>query len=139
MIHVMIADDFMVMRFVMQRLLEQSPDIRVVAEVDSVDGAIQAYRDHHCDIIILDDFLPPYPCEVVIAALRQAKVTVPILVTSMHADVDLASRALANSASGFILKTELQQRFIAAVHALHAGESYLSPRVAQQMANANLY
>lgn len=133
MIHVMIADDFMVMRSVMQRLLELAPGIRVVAEADSFGSAIQACQECHCDVIVLDDYLPPYPCETAIARLRQANVTVPILVTSMHADADLAGRALDSSASGFVVKTELHQCFITAVRALHAGETFLSPCIAQQM------
>jgi DNA-binding NarL/FixJ family response regulator len=134
MIQVMIADDFMVMRYVMQRLLELAPDIRVVAEADTFDTAIQACQEHPCDVIILDDYLPPYPCDTAIAQLRQANVTAPILVTSMHADVNLAGGALNSGAGGFVLKTELQQHFITAVRALHAGETFLSPRITQQMA-----
>ena len=136
MIHVMIADDFMVMRFVMQRLLEQSPDIRVAAETDTFDSTIQACQKHPYDVIILDDYLAPYPCDAVIAKLRQTEVTAPILVTSMHADVDLAGRALDSGAGGFVLKSELPQHFITAVRALHAGDTFLSPRLALQMARA---
>lgn len=133
MIHVMIADDFMLMRGIMQQVLELVPDIRVVAQADTFAAAFEACQEHQCDIIILDDYLPPYDCETAIAQLRQANVAIPILVTSMHADRNLAGRALDSSANGFVLKTELQQHFISAVRALHAGECFLSPAVAQRM------
>ena len=64
--------------------------------------------------------------------------TVPILVTSMHVDADMARRALDSGAAGFLLKTDLQNHFIPAVRALYAGKTYLSPRVAQLLDDSDI-
>jgi DNA-binding NarL/FixJ family response regulator len=138
MIRVIIADDFETMRQVMRHVLEQAPDIRVVAEAWTFDGTLEACGKHDCNALVLDDYLPPYRCDTAIKRLREANITVPILVTSMHVDADMARRALDSGAAGFLLKTDLQDHFIPAVRALHAGKTYLSPRVAQLLGNSDI-
>src|SRR5690606_32777671 len=107
---------------------EAADDIHVVAQANSFDAVAEACRENGCDVVVLDDYLPPYSCAVAIKQLRAANVTATFLVTSMHADADIARRALDAGAAGFLLKTDLQKHFIPSVHALHAGETYLSPQ-----------
>lgn len=131
MIDLIIADDFEVMQRVMKLLLEREPDIRVIAQVGSFDALTQVCQGDNCDVIILDDYLPSYECDMAVKQLREAQVIAAILITSMHADVDMVRRALNAGASGFLLKTDFEEHLVPAVRALHAGETYLSPQIAQ--------
>ena len=57
-IRLMIVDDHMVMRMGLAYAASAQPDIQVVAEVESGEEAIEAYRTHTPDVVILDLRMP---------------------------------------------------------------------------------
>ena len=115
MIRVMLADDHEVVRAGFRMILEQDPDVRVVAE--AADGA-QAYAivaREKPDILLMDISMPPgqsglVACEKIAKDFPGTKV----VILTMFADV---------------LKNSTSEELIAAVHAVAEGGSYIHPKM----------
>ena len=54
MIRVILVDDHVVVRSGVKRLLEEQPDLQVVAEADTGDEAYKLYHQHQPDVILMD-------------------------------------------------------------------------------------
>ena len=129
MIRVMLADDHEVVRVGFRMILEQDPDVRVVAE--AADGA-QAYAivaREKPDILLMDISMPPgqsglVACEKIAKDFPGTKV----VILTMSARTDTFTR-YAWGASGHELKNSTSEELIAAVHAVAEGGSYIHPKM----------
>lgn len=75
-----------------------------VQEAESVAGAVEAYRSARPDVAILDHCLPDGSGLDLLAALRAIDSTVPIVILTAHASIDLAVRAIKEGAEQFLTK-----------------------------------
>ena len=93
-IRVMLIDDHPVVRDGYRHLLENTPDIRVVAEADEGSGASALYDEHHPDVVILDLSMPGMGGMEVLRRLKARDETARILVFSMHDSETMIQRAM---------------------------------------------
>ena len=124
MIRVMLADDHEVVRVGFRMILEQDPDVRVVAE--AADGA-QAYAivaREKPDILLMDISMPPGQSGLV-ACEKIAKV----VILTMFAEPEYLFYTLRGGAAGYVLKNSTSEELIAAVHAVAEGGSYIHPKM----------
>ena len=68
--------------------------------------------------------------------LKQRFPQVRVLVVSMHPEGELAIQALRAGAAGYVTKTEAPTDLLAAVAKVHAGGRYVSPTLAERLADA---
>ena len=133
-VRVLLADDHAVVREGYRRLLERTPDIKVVAETGTGEEAYRLFCDLAPDVVIMDINLPGMSgveaTRRVVAREPQAKV----LIFSMHEDAMFASRALQAGARGYVTKASAPEVLVDAVRAVSAGKAYISQDVAQQLA-----
>ena len=133
-IKVMLVDDHAVVRAGFRRLLEQNPDIQVVAEAEDGEQACQAYARSPCDIIVMDLSMPGIGGFEAIRRLITKEPAVRVLVFSMHEDAVYAERALQAGARGYITKSSAPNVLVNAVEHLAAGKIFLGPDIAQKLA-----
>ena len=130
MIRVLLVDDHPVVRGGYLRLLEQTPDIRVVAEAGTGEAAYAAFVSDPPDVLATDLAMPGGGG---LELIRRVLLRVPaarILVFSMYDSPPLVRRALEAGARGFLTKAAAPQSLVDAVRALHAGERYLGADLA---------
>lgn len=127
MIRVLLADDHPVVRSGYLRLLEQTPDIRVVAEASSGEAAYAAWVAHEPDLLVTDLSMPGAGGLALIRRIRLRCPDARVLVFSMHDTGPLVRQALEAGARGFLTKASAPECLVDAVRALQAGQRYLDP------------
>lgn len=134
-IKVLIADDHAVVREGTRQILEQEPDIQVLAEAADGDEAIRLVAATQPDVVIMDVSMPRVDG---ISATKQIKVQHPktaVLVLSAYDDDQFVFSLLEAGAAGYLLKSVRGQELVEAIRAVHAGESVLHPAVARKVLN----
>jgi len=132
-IRVVLADDHAVVRKGIREFLEESGDIRVVAEAADGAEAVALVAEHAPDVAVLDVQMPGLTG---IEATRRIKAEFPavrVLILTAYDDAPYIFALLQAGASGYVLKTADSGELVNAVRAVFRGESALDPAVAQKV------
>ena len=132
-IRIMIVDDHMVMRMGLAYAASAQPDIQVVAEVESGEDAIGAYRVHSPDVVLLDLRMPGLSGIDTIRALRKEFPDPRIVIFSNYARGEEIYQSLKAGAAGFVVKNMDLAQLLDAIRKVHAGERYIPPDLAIRM------
>jgi two-component system invasion response regulator UvrY len=138
MISVLLVDDHTVVRTGFRLLLESTPDVRVVAEADSGEAACKRFDETTPDIVVLDLSMPGIGGLETLRRLRARNQSAKMLALSAHDDVMHARRALKQGALGFLSKRTAPETLLEAVRTVAAGHRYIDPRLAQEIALADV-
>jgi DNA-binding NarL/FixJ family response regulator len=123
---VLVADDHGIVRSGIKLLLENQPDISVVAEAADGIEAIEQALVEHPDLCILDVGMPRMTGLQAARGIRAHMPEVRVLMLSMHDDEHYLFEALKAGASGYVLKREADQDLVGAVRAVGRGEAFLT-------------
>ncbi|MFY1690922.1 response regulator [Plantactinospora sp. WMMB782] len=130
-IRVLIADDQAMVRSGLKLILEDQPDIDVVAEASDGVDAIARARRLRPDVCLVDIRMPRLDGIEVTRALAGPGVPNPlrvIVVTTFDLD-EYVYGALRGGAAGFILKDAGPALLVEAVRAAHNGDALVSPSI----------
>jgi DNA-binding NarL/FixJ family response regulator len=133
MIKILLADDHLIFRQGVRRLLSDHADLAVVAEAGSYAEVIDAVRDHAIDLAILDLSMPGRDS---IALIGHAKATRPglrTLVLTMHDDEPHVTQALRAGTDGYMTKEHAAEDLVAVIRRVAGGGRYVSPAVAERL------
>ncbi|HBA08131.1 response regulator [Methylotenera mobilis] len=133
-INVMLVDDHAVVRMGFKMLLESDADIKVVAEAESGELAIQRYVEHKPNVVVMDITMPGIGGLEAIERILAKDNTAKILVLSAHEDSVHPKRVLNAGAMGYLTKRSAAEELIKAIRTVASGKKYLEASVAQQMA-----
>jgi two-component system invasion response regulator UvrY len=136
MIKVLLVDDHTVVRTGFRLLLETVADVRVIAEADSGETACVRFDEDKPDVVVLDLSMPGMGGLEAIRRLRARDKDVKTLALSAHDDAIHARRALKQGALGFLSKRTAPETLIEAVRMVAAGQRYIDPKLAQELALA---
>ncbi|MBS0391775.1 MAG: response regulator transcription factor [Proteobacteria bacterium] len=136
MIHVVLCDDHAVLRRGIRDTLTESPDIRVTGEAGSYGELREVLRKATCDVLLLDLNLPGRSGLEALASLKESHPEVKVLIVSMYPEDQYALRCLKAGAHGYANKAGDPVQLIAAVHTVMQGRKYLTPEVAQLLADS---
>lgn len=132
-IRVLLAEDHMVVREGLKKLLESEADIEVVGESESGRQAIAMTLKLRPDVIIMDIAMPLLNG---LEATRQILKSVPgarILILSAYGDDAYVEKMLALGAMGYLIKQTSAQFLARAVREIHKGKIPLSPSIAKKV------
>ena len=132
-IPILIADDHPVVRDGLTSLIDDEPDLRVVAAAANGQDAVSLFRVLRPHLALLDLKMPRLDG---VASTRQIREFDPeakiIILTTYTGDVQ-ASRALAAGASGFLLKCSLRTELVTAIRRVLNGRHWISPTIATEL------
>ncbi len=129
-IRVLIADDHSVVAEGLRHLIEAERDIEVVACVGDGRAAVQQARELQPDVVIMDLSMPELNGADATRAILERDPRCRVIVLSMYAQREYVRRALKAGAAGYVVKRSAAKEVVEAIRAVHAGQRYLSPRVA---------
>ncbi len=132
-IRVVLADDHAVVRKGIREFLDESGDIRVVAEAADGSQAVALVAEHQPDVAVLDVQMPGMTGIEATRHIKAEHPTVRVLILTAYDDDPYIFALLQAGASGYILKTADSSELIRAVRAVYRGESALDPAVAQRV------
>ena len=134
-IKILIADDHAVVREGTRQILEQEPDLNVVAEAGDGEEAVSLAASSKPDVAIIDVAMPRVDG---IEATRRIKALYPaiaVLILTAYDDDQFVFSLLEAGAAGYLLKSVSGRELIDAVRAVYSGESVLHPTIARKVLN----
>jgi DNA-binding NarL/FixJ family response regulator len=126
MIKIVLADDHVILRQGLLKLLEEQPGFHVVGETGDGLQAVEMVDKLKPDILIVDMVIPGLNGLEVIRSVRRTNSHLKIIVLSMHANEAYVVESLRYGASAYLLKESSSQELIRAIHDVLAGKRYLS-------------
>lgn len=132
-IRVMLADDHPLLRQALREVLENQPDIEVIAEASDGEEAVRFATQLVPDAVIMDISMPNLNG---LEATRRIKARCPaigILVLTVHSDNEHILSILQAGAGGYLTKSVYGDEVVHALRALVYGETVLARSVSQEV------
>lgn len=126
---IVLADDHILFREGVKKILEELPEIQIMAEVGDGQALLQLLQNTVPDLIILDITMPNLQG---IEATRKIKGLYPgvkILILTMHKSKEYLHRAISAGADGYLLKENASRDLVAAIETIRDDNTYISPIV----------
>ncbi len=136
MIRVLLAEDQMMFRTAVRRLLELEGDIEVVAEVTRGDELVAAALAARPDVAVIDIEMPAQDGISAAAELRRSLPICRTLILTMYGRPGFVQRAMEGGVSGFMLKDAPVEALAAAIRRCAAGEDVVDPTLAARALRA---
>ena len=134
MIRVVIVDDHALIRRGLRESLTEAGDIEVVGEASDYGELRALLHDTPFDVLLLDINLPGRSGLDVLHSLADDGRRIRTLVLTMYPEDQYAIRALKAGAMGYLNKSAEPAQIVAAVRSLHGGRKYITPAIAEAMA-----
>jgi DNA-binding NarL/FixJ family response regulator len=138
MIRIVIADDHELIREGVKKIVRSNPDVRIVGEAADLAGTLALVGQHAPDVVVLDINLPDYDGLAGLTELKRHFPDQRIVLLSMYGEDKYAVNALRAGAGGYVTKAMAADELVRAVRKAAAGETYIGPRLAEQMARQML-
>jgi two-component system response regulator NreC len=130
---IFIVDDHPVINEGLPIMLEHYPDMQVIGTAKDAHDALKRLKYLTPDVIVIDISLPHLSGLDAITLFKQELPNTQVLVFSMHEKEAYVHRALSSGALGYIVKGSPITELIEGIHAVHAGEYFLSPRMRKEV------
>src|ERR1044071_4319827 len=118
-IRILLVDDHAVIRMGLTTAAGDAADMEVVASAENGRDAIDAFRKHRPDVVVLDLRLHGMSGIETMQTLREEFKNVRILIFSSFAKGEEIFRAMKAGAAGFVLKDMALDRLLEAIRAVH--------------------
>ena len=133
-ITVLLAEDHMVVRQGLRKLLEAEDDLEVVGEAETGRQAVEMSRKLHPAVVVMDIAMPLLNgLEASRQILKQTSGT-KVLILSAHSDDAYVEKALEFGAKGFLLKQTSAHVLSRAIREVQKGNVFFTPSIAKRFA-----
>jgi DNA-binding NarL/FixJ family response regulator len=133
-IRVLIADDHPAMREGLRAIIDQQPDMIVVAEAGDGAEAVSACRTARPNVILMDLQMPRMDGVEAIDLIHRGDPNTPIVVLTTYSGDARVSRALAAGAMSYLLKMATGAEIVGAVRSASSGRRVFAKEVAHELA-----
>lgn len=132
-IKILIADDHDVVRKGTRQILENEPDMEVVAEASDGEEAVALTGKTMPNVAIMDISMPKLDGVEATKKIKALYPSVAVLVLTAYDDDQFVFGLLEGGAAGYLLKTASGREITEAVRAVNTGESVLHPSIARKV------
>lgn len=133
MIRLLLADDHAILLEGLKQIFTLTNDIEVTGEAHHGGQVLDLVRQGEYDLLMLDMSMPGISGVDLIFRIHTHDATLPILVLSMHNELQIARRALKAGASGYLTKDSDPETLLAAIRKTASGGRFIDPVLAEQM------
>jgi len=131
---VLLVDDHALLRTGVANIINQEPDLEVVAEAGNGADAVDAYDRHRPDVTLLDLRMPIMEGVEAVRRIRELDARARVIVLTTYDTDDEISRALKAGAKAYVLKDISADQLIGCIRDVLAGKTYLAPSAAAKLA-----
>ena len=126
-IRIVIADDHPIVRKGLREVIEEEPDLKVVAEAGDGETGVALIRQLQPLVAVIDLDMPKMDGFAVAEEVRKSKLSVGLIFLTVHSEVDLLHKAMDLGGSGYIVKESALMDIVNGVRSVAAGRPYVSP------------
>jgi len=130
---ILIVDDHEVLREGVKRIFDKQVGAITFGEASSGPEALRLVREQDWDIVVLDLSLTGQNGLEVLKELKQIRPRLPVLILSMHTEVQFARRAFKAGASGYITKDSPRSELTKAINKVIDEGRYISQALAEKL------
>lgn len=129
---VILADDHILVRRGIKRILEENAKLEIVGEVGDGLELLNALNKIDVNMIILDVSMPNLRGIEAIPEIRRVRPEAKVLILTMHKDEEYLYQAISAGADGYLLKEDAEKELFSAIESIKNGKIYISPGLADQ-------
>jgi DNA-binding NarL/FixJ family response regulator len=137
-ISILIAEDHLIARMGVKTILSMQPGLSVVGEASNGTQAVELYRKLQPNVLLMDMRMPVLNGVAAAQAIRAEFPDARIIGLSTYGGDEDIRRALQAGMCAYLTKDVLHDELIRAIHAVHAGETYLTAAVRAVLDAASL-
>lgn len=134
MLNIILVDDHALVRNGIKRLLEDTKEVKVIAEADSGEDGVKLAIDLKPDIVLMDINMPGIGGIEACHRIIQRNPDQKIVILTVHTEQSFPKRLLEIGAKGYLTKECAIEEMLSAIKSVFAGGSYISSSIAQQLA-----
>lgn len=138
MINVLLVDDHELVRTGIKRILDDVRGFKVVGEAKDGEAAVQFCRQHAPNIVLMDMNMPGMGGLEATKKICRYCPDVKIIVLTVNCEDPFPSKVMQIGAHGFLTKGAGSDEMVRAIRSVHAGQRYIAPEIAQQIALAQV-
>lgn len=124
-IRIMVAEDHLIARVGVTAVINMQPDMKVVAEAVNGRQALELFRKHRPDVVLLDIRMPIMSGLEAAAAIRSEYPDARMIALTTYGGDEDISRALAAGVKAYLTKDVLHEELQKAIRAVYAGKTYM--------------
>jgi DNA-binding NarL/FixJ family response regulator len=129
---VVLADDHILVRRGLRRILEEKPNLEIVGEVGDGLELLNLLNKIGPNLIILDVSMPNLRGIEAIPEIRHVRPEAKVLMLTMHKEEEYLYQAISAGANGYLLKEDAEKELFTAIDSIQGGKIYISPGLADQ-------
>lgn len=133
-LRIILVDDHATVREGLRLLIDQQPDMTVVAEAGDGDEAVRLAESGGVDIVIMDLSMPGSSGLLATRALRASRPALKIVILTRHADQTYLQELLRAGVSGYVLKQSPHSELLHAIRAAAGGGQHVDSTLTRHLA-----
>jgi two-component system invasion response regulator UvrY len=137
-INVLLVDDHELVRTGIKRILDDVRGFKVIGEAKTGEEAVQFCRQHAPNIVLMDMNMPGMGGLEATKKICRYCPDVKIIVLTVNCEDPFPSKVMQIGAHGFLTKGAGSDEMVSAIRSVHAGQRYIAPEIAQQIALAQV-
>jgi DNA-binding NarL/FixJ family response regulator len=126
---VLLADDHLLVRDGLKRVVNEQPDMDVIAEAGEGREAGRLAQNHAPDIALLDVSMPGWAGVTLAQEMTRTCPQVRIIAVTRHDDEGFLTRMLNAGAHGYVLKQSPSAELVRAIRAVAQGQQHIDSAV----------
>jgi DNA-binding NarL/FixJ family response regulator len=134
-IRIVIADDHPIFRRGLRSVIETDQKLKIVAEAEDGEAALERIQILQPEIAILDMEMPNRDGFEVMQEIEEKKLPVAVIFLTMYKDERFFNAALDQGAKGYVLKDSAATDIIASIETVAAGQNFISPQLSTYLLN----
>jgi len=136
MLRILVVDDHAVVREGLKRIIDDAPEMKVVAEAGDAQQALHQLRSGTIDVVVLDLDLPSRGGLELLRDIKREQPRLRVLILSFHAETAYGLPALQAGADGYLMKDSGSALLVQAIETVASGHKFVTPGLAEQLARA---
>jgi two-component system, NarL family, invasion response regulator UvrY len=132
---VLICDDHKLLRASLRKILELMPEVEFIGEAADGKEALNMLEETDYDTLLLDINMPGLNGMEVLKLVKERKLTVNVLMLSMHPEEQYAMRAIKMGASGYLTKNIDIEELFGAIRKVSDGGLYITKELEKELAD----
>ncbi len=135
MIKVVIADNHVIFRQGLLKLLQSAQDITVAGEAGNGPETLELIAKEKPDIAILDISMPGLDGFEIYEKMKSNGIETKVIFLTVHNDTLTAKKAIQSNTSGYVLKDNAFEDLLYAIRAVASGGKFISPSISDKILN----